>query len=152
MVRSGMVLLPYKITLLSNIQLYLSEFCEVLLPYKITLLSNGRGCFACCRYVLLPYKITLLSNYQWFVEDSQQVLLPYKITLLSNYSRLETQPSDSFTTIQNYTTLKRDIVFKDKPTGFTTIQNYTTLKRVNSHCQLAYRFYYHTKLHYSQTT
>jgi len=35
-----LVLLPYKITLLSNIAVRKHRQAEVLLPYKITLLSN----------------------------------------------------------------------------------------------------------------
>ena len=60
--RNDRVLLPYKITLLSNILLTLAKKIAVLLPYKITLLSNP--CIACLKVVavLLPYKITLLSN------------------------------------------------------------------------------------------
>ena len=34
------VLLPYKITLLSNLLVALRQLIRVLLPYKITLLSN----------------------------------------------------------------------------------------------------------------
>ena len=34
----------------------------VLVPYKITLLSNGSGDGDGSGYVLVPYKITLLSN------------------------------------------------------------------------------------------
>ena len=34
----------------------------VLVPYKITLLSNRCACSYTSRYVLVPYKITLLSN------------------------------------------------------------------------------------------
>ena len=34
----------------------------VLLPYKITLLSNGTEVKGIKKAVLLPYKITLLSN------------------------------------------------------------------------------------------
>ena len=35
------VLLPYKITLLSNLLVALRQLIRVLLPYKITLLSNN---------------------------------------------------------------------------------------------------------------
>ena len=35
-----LVLVPYKITLLSNVFLMLIMFLKVLVPYKITLLSN----------------------------------------------------------------------------------------------------------------
>ena len=38
------------------------QFSCVLLPYKITLLSNSRLCGVRSQSVLLPYKITLLSN------------------------------------------------------------------------------------------
>ena len=34
------VLLPYKFTLLSNMEFLTDELAEVLLPYKFTLLSN----------------------------------------------------------------------------------------------------------------
>ena len=56
----------------------------VLLPYKITLLSNGIADECVEQTVLLPYKITLLSNTSASTEISETVLLPYKITLLSN--------------------------------------------------------------------
>ena len=39
--RVRQVLLPYKITLLSNVTIEGSETAVVLLPYKITLLSNS---------------------------------------------------------------------------------------------------------------
>ena len=56
----------------------------VLLPYKITLLSNRATSVDLARSVLLPYKITLLSNDIWIGGKEKYVLLPYKITLLSN--------------------------------------------------------------------
>ena len=56
----------------------------VLLPYKITLLSNLMFNFAPLPIVLLPYKITLLSNSGLSLAKTAEVLLPYKITLLSN--------------------------------------------------------------------
>ena len=57
---------------------------DVLLPYKITLLSNLCGRVGTCSAVLLPYKITLLSNERRMEILNSKVLLPYKITLLSN--------------------------------------------------------------------
>ena len=56
----------------------------VLLPYKITLLSNAATVAADTFIVLLPYKITLLSNRTALSFGRRRVLLPYKITLLSN--------------------------------------------------------------------
>ena len=42
------VLVPYKITLLSNPQHTLRHGLRVLVPYKITLLSNLKFEFKCC--------------------------------------------------------------------------------------------------------
>ena len=59
---AGNVLLPYKITLLSNLESNMNNVRVVLLPYKITLLSNNSISCTAFHAVLLPYKITLLSN------------------------------------------------------------------------------------------
>ena len=48
-----------------------------------------------------------------------------------------------FTTIRNYTTLKLAKSLELLSTGFTTIRNYTTLKRVHSQGTAPRRFYYH---------
>ena len=56
----------------------------VLLPSKITLLSNHKGDNDDGDNVLLPSKITLLSNNADTVDGKHAVLLPSKITLLSN--------------------------------------------------------------------
>ena len=56
----------------------------VLVPYKITLLSNGDEENDKIYIVLVPYKITLLSNALKNVPRDEEVLVPYKITLLSN--------------------------------------------------------------------
>ena len=56
------VLLPYEITLLSNVVRIDREASQVLLPYEITLLSNFAAQRAKDSAVLLPYEITLLSN------------------------------------------------------------------------------------------
>ena len=56
------VLLPYEITLLSNLTEWVVRFALVLLPYEITLLSNGDYAQIGSSGVLLPYEITLLSN------------------------------------------------------------------------------------------
>ena len=58
----SLVLVPYKITLLSNIIGVLCVRTKVLVPYKITLLSNQRRSIVVADFVLVPYKITLLSN------------------------------------------------------------------------------------------
>ena len=58
------VLLPSKITLLSNDYIYKQAFEDVLLPSKITLLSNTCSNMRNELNVLLPSKITLLSNYR----------------------------------------------------------------------------------------
>ena len=78
------VLLPYKITLLSNGFASSHMMSSVLLPYRITLLSNLVCVALLFTFVLLPYKITLLSNAVIRSCTDFQVLLPYKITLLSN--------------------------------------------------------------------
>ena len=57
------VLLPYEITLFSNIQEEYSQLARVLLPYEITLFSNGSAYTIADTVVLLPYEITLFSNY-----------------------------------------------------------------------------------------
>ena len=56
----------------------------VLVPYKITLLSNYHSPLMFCPPVLVPYKITLLSNTCTPCNPASSVLVPYKITLLSN--------------------------------------------------------------------
>ena len=56
----------------------------VLVPYKITLLSNTVWIIRNFRAVLVPYKITLLSNCGAWAQATLCVLVPYKITLLSN--------------------------------------------------------------------
>ena len=38
----------------------------VLVPYKITLLSNEDAAAEMAASVLVPYKITLLSNHKWW--------------------------------------------------------------------------------------
>ena len=58
--------------------------CTVLVPYKITLLSNRTALQNSAGIVLVPYKITLLSNYTAKIVKAVWVLVPYKITLLSN--------------------------------------------------------------------
>ena len=60
------VLVPYKITLLSNDHVGVCEDAGVLVPYKITLLSNRSEGGGQCPGVLVPYKITLLSNCRRF--------------------------------------------------------------------------------------
>ena len=57
---------------------------KVLVPYKITLLSNQVVKEVRTDEVLVPYKITLLSNVAQHEEVGAVVLVPYKITLLSN--------------------------------------------------------------------
>ena len=59
---AGLVLLPYKFTLLSNRDAESKKVEEVLLPYKFTLLSNRCETVFKGDRVLLPYKFTLLSN------------------------------------------------------------------------------------------
>ena len=78
------VLLPYEITLLSNIDLHRVAKADVLLPYEITLLSNLTIKTTRKIIVLLPYEITLLSNFVALALYQRFVLLPYEITLLSN--------------------------------------------------------------------
>ena len=57
---------------------------SVLVPYKITLLSNDVSGTGDDPSVLVPYKITLLSNDSLARIELPDVLVPYKITLLSN--------------------------------------------------------------------
>ena len=63
---------------------------QILLPYKITLLSNGTGCFAKCFFVLLPYKITLLSNGGRFRAVFEEFCYPIKL----HYSQTNRQRCD----------------------------------------------------------
>ena len=56
------VLLPYEITLFSNIWNGSHGSIAVLLPYEITLFSNFMNLANAKRFVLLPYEITLFSN------------------------------------------------------------------------------------------
>ena len=62
----------------------ISTWSIVLVPYKITLLSNSEDRSNLDREVLVPYKITLLSNLWMIASLITSVLVPYKITLLSN--------------------------------------------------------------------
>ena len=84
------VLLPYEITLFSNVNLQQAYTFKVLLPYEITLFSNLFARPMMSDDVLLPYEITLFSNAEYIGENRQEVLLPYEITLFSNY--LTTHP------------------------------------------------------------
>ena len=56
----------------------------VLIPYEITLLSNINCICVRNSFVLIPYEITLLSNKYLIDDSSVAVLIPYEITLLSN--------------------------------------------------------------------
>ena len=100
------VLLPYKITLLSNPDLTHKLASSVLLPYKITLLSNnvliGDIMLKFYYPIKLHYSQTMTEITEIFqrfyypiklhysqtivvcCSPSSCVLLPYKITLLSN--------------------------------------------------------------------
>ena len=57
-----MVLIPYEITLLSNLLMKVNIKIQVLIPYEITLLSNIQQVNFSNSFVLIPYEITLLSN------------------------------------------------------------------------------------------
>ena len=74
-------------------------FAWVLVPYKITLLSNKTGFLEYYRGVLVPYKITLLSNVLARFLAGLPVLVPYKITLLSNWLFLTLTTGLSFSTL-----------------------------------------------------
>ena len=50
---------------------------DVLVPYKITLLSNRNGNRELAVIVLVPYKITLLSNTHFLAFRIIPVLVPY---------------------------------------------------------------------------
>ena len=69
---TSIVLVPYKITLLSNAGDVAPDGRQVLVPYKITLLSNE--CLGYCveLKVLVPYKITLLSNVLLIVSEDER--------------------------------------------------------------------------------
>ena len=71
----------------------------VLVPYKITLLSNKTTAKATIVAVLVPYKITLLSNVHHCRNAEFDVLVPYKITLLSNPPPILPATSLSFSTL-----------------------------------------------------
>ena len=62
-----MVLLPYEITLFSNICTYHINITNVLLPYEITLFSNKDFPETLLSQVLLPYEITLFSNNRFLI-------------------------------------------------------------------------------------
>ena len=66
------VLVPYKITLLSNNPFHWYCFPDVLVPYKITLLSNAPNAAILVSLVLVPYKITLLSNVLLIVAEDER--------------------------------------------------------------------------------
>ena len=77
-------------------------------------------------------------------------------TTIQNYTTLKPERGADqcyrrFTTIQNYTTLKLKNAVEVLLYSFTTIQNYTTLKLFFFFHKFYSPFYYHTKLHYSQT-
>ena len=117
------VLLPYKITLLSNNVRRDIEEISVLLPYKITLLSNRRMNITEATLVLLPYKITLLSNVFLMLNGKQYVLLPYKITLLSNRYQVDLQANVvllpyKITLLSNLKFEKNDTTHPHKLQGF----------------------------------
>ena len=79
-----LVLLPYEITLFSNISALIETGSKVLLPYEITLFSN---------YSIKPfpavkfyYLMKLHYSQTWTAGKGSVtlVLLPYEITLFSN--------------------------------------------------------------------
>ena len=78
------VLVPYKLTLLSNLLTLTAGNIYVLVPYKLTLLSNEKVPVSTVAPVLVPYKLTLLSNNVTRTIMYASVLVPYKLTLLSN--------------------------------------------------------------------
>ena len=71
----------------------------VLVPYKITLLSNQSAAEDSADAVLVPYKITLLSNAYMGTSGEVIVLVPYKITLLSNAWLVAHYARSSFSTL-----------------------------------------------------
>ena len=77
----------------------LTVACVVLVPYKITLLSNGKVVYSELGVVLVPYKITLLSNCNSIIHRFGDVLVPYKITLLSNALSIAETATASFSTL-----------------------------------------------------
>ena len=70
MARCEGVLVPYKITLLSNNSQYVVRNSDVLVPYKITRLLNGLCGNCAVLIVLVPYKITRLSNLKFSNESA----------------------------------------------------------------------------------
>ena len=100
--------------------------------YSFTTLWNyttlkPRWCGQLFEPVLLPYEITLLSNnvkyYAYEIEFYYLMKLHYSQT-----SALFLNLSLSFTTLWNYTTLKRVVILRVRRYRFTTLWNYTTLK------------------------
>ena len=79
-----MVLVPYRITPLSNNSAGRAESRQVLVPYRITPLSNVQTYCYRVRRVLVPYRITPLSNCSPSMSRRSCVLVPYRITPLSN--------------------------------------------------------------------
>ena len=71
----------------------------VLLPYEITLFSNIRSATPVSVEVLLPYEITLFSNSLVPTSQTFEVLLPYEITLFSNNNCNINHKTASFTTL-----------------------------------------------------
>ena len=127
MLKTIVVLLPYEITLLSNkFGLKISWFL-VLLPYEITLLSNHILSDSALYFVLLPYEITLLSNRGC----KNDIVGKFYYLMKLHYSQTDDifhHTSESFTTLWNYTTLKRRNTCGNSRGCFTTLWNYTTLK------------------------
>ena len=145
------VLLPYKITLLSNIQHIFKYVNIVLLPYKITLLSNTYPTLLGNIDVLLPYKITLLSNGQQFINIVAAVLLPYKITLLSNVIMLNDDDEKFYYLIKlhySQTTVRKR--YKTMQFYYLIKLHYSQTERTENY--VFKKFYYLIKLHYSQTS
>ena len=71
-------------TLLSNGIRCAKLLWSVSVPYKITLLSNLNDGNMTNSHVSVPYKITLLSNNYFHTFWEYIVSVPYEITLLSN--------------------------------------------------------------------
>ena len=106
----------------------------VLIPYEITLLSNICFLYFVKAGVLIPYEITLLSNQVVVIE-----LIGVSFNTLWNYTTLKLVVGywnniACFNTLWNYTTLKLWWVSFFSCLSFNTLWNYTTLKQVATTC------------------
>ena len=122
------VLLPYEITLFSNIGYDFDALNVFYYLMKLHYSQTTPNLATFLVVVLLPYEITLFSNKGWRDDYTFYVLLPYEITLFSNNIRRYIW--------QNvfYYLMKLHYSQTNMPNGTAILS-----------------FYYLMKLHYSQT-